>query len=135
MTPDKSRILAAVDQRFDEQIACLEALVAMRSLRNEETTAQDFVQAELERRGYAVSRFRTDAALIGKHPAFSPSTVDYNDSWNVVGRKAAAGAGGRSLAFNSHVDVVPPAAPAAGKSRLSRRIATATGSTAAAPAT
>src|SRR5690606_5449113 len=48
----------------------------------------------------------TDAALIGKHPAFSPATVDYAESWNVVGRRAGSG-GGRSLAFNSHVDVVP----------------------------
>lgn len=106
MTPEQKRIVEAVDRRFDEQIDFLETLVAFRSLRNEEREAQNFIQDNLERRGFAVSRFKTDGTLIGKHPAFSPATVDYDDSWNVVGRKNGIGQG-RSLAFNSHVDVVP----------------------------
>ena len=106
MTPEQKRIVEAVDRRFDEQIDFLETLVAFRSLRNEEREAQNFIQDNLERRGFVVSRFKTDGTLIGKHPAFSPATVDYDDSWNVVGRKNGIGQG-RSLAFNSHVDVVP----------------------------
>ncbi|MEW9614680.1 ArgE/DapE family deacylase [Shinella sp. S4-D37] len=100
------RIAAAVDRLFEEEVQFLETLVRFKSLRNEETAAQDFIATGLRERGYAVDRLRTDAALIGKHPAFSPATVDYAESWNVVGRKAGSG-GGRSLAFNSHVDVVP----------------------------
>src|SRR5690606_13490697 len=84
-----------------------EKLVGFKSLRNEEAAAQDFIEAALKERGFDVSRFRTDAARIGTHPAFSPATVDYDESWNIVGRKQAAGTGGRSLAFNSHVDIVP----------------------------
>lgn len=105
MTPEQSRIVEIVDRHFDEQIDFLETLVRFRSLRNQEAEAQDFVASQLARRGYSVSRFRTDASLIGKHPAFSPATVSYDDSWNVIGQKS--GAGERSLAFNSHVDVVP----------------------------
>jgi acetylornithine deacetylase len=104
---ETSRIVASVDRRFDEQIDFLETLVRFRSLRNREGEAQDFLQAQLERRRFAVSRFRTDGSLIGKHPAFSPATVDYCDSWNVVGRRNGDGGGARSLAFNSHIDVVP----------------------------
>lgn len=78
-----------------------------KSVRNEEVAVQDFIETALKERGFDVSRFRTDASQIGTHPAFSPATVDYDESWNVVGRKHAAGFGGRSLAFNSHVDVVP----------------------------
>lgn len=100
------RIVAAVDRLFEEEVRFLETLVRFKSLRNEEAAAQDFIAAGLRERGYAVDRLRTDAALIGKHPAFSPATVDYAESWNVVGQKAGSG-GGRSLAFNSHVDVVP----------------------------
>lgn len=107
MTSPNDRILTAVDRLFDDQVRFLEKLVAMRSLRNEEAAAQDFIEAALQERGYDVSRFRTDASKIGEHPAFSPATVDYAESWNVVGRKRASGTGGRSLAFNSHVDVVP----------------------------
>lgn len=105
MTSANDRILAAVDRLFDDQVRFLETLVSFRSLRNEEAAAQDFIAAALSERGYDVSRLRTDTTKIGQHPAFSPATVDYAESWNIVGRKA--GAGGRSLAFNSHVDVVP----------------------------
>ncbi|MGB3815533.1 MAG: ArgE/DapE family deacylase [Shinella sp.] len=107
MTSPNDRIITAVDRLFDDQVRFLERLVGLRSLRNEEAAAQDFIEAALQERGYDVSRFRTDASKIGEHPAFSPATVDYAESWNVVGRKAATGTGGRSLAFNSHVDVVP----------------------------
>lgn len=107
MTSANDRILAAVDRLFDNQVEFLKALVRFRSLRNDESTAQDFIEAALKQRGFAVTRFRTDASRIGQHPAFSPATVDYEESWNVVGRKATKGTGGRSLAFNSHIDVVP----------------------------
>ena len=101
------RICEEVDRRFEEQVEFIGKLVRYRSLRNHELPAQDFLQGELERRGFIVRRFTTDAALVGRHPAFSPMTVDCADSWNLVGvRKADTGAG-RSLAFNSHVDVVP----------------------------
>lgn len=107
MTSVHARILDAVDRLFDDQVLFLEKLVRFQSLRNAESAAQDFIEAALNERGFDVSRFRTDASRIGRHPAFSPATVDYDESWNVVGRKPASGGGGRSLAFNSHVDVVP----------------------------
>lgn len=107
MTSVQDRILASVDRRFEEQIAFTEQLVRFPSLRNAEAATQDFVEDALKARGYAVERFRTDASGIGRHPAFSPSDVDYAQSWNIVGRRVAASGGGRSLAFNSHVDVVP----------------------------
>lgn len=100
------RILAAIDRLFDDQVRFLEKLVRFKSLRNAEAAAQDFIEGALRERGFDVSRIRTDAARIGMHPAFSPATVDYDESWNIVGRKVSKG-GGRSLAFNSHVDVVP----------------------------
>ncbi len=110
MTSATDRILAAVDRLFEREVEFLEELVRFRSLRNEEAAAQDFLARELENRGFTVNRFRTDASRIGEHPAFSPTTVAYDESWNIVACKAAAG-GGRSLAFNSHVDVVPAGSP------------------------
>lgn len=106
MTLAQDRILDAVDQLFDDQVLFLEKLVRFKSLRNEEAAAQDFLEAALRQRGFDVHRLRTDASQIGRHPAFSPATVDYDESWNLVGRKTSA-EGGRSLAFNSHVDIVP----------------------------
>lgn len=107
MTSINDRILDAVDRLFDDEVRFLEKLVGFRSLRNEEAEAQDFIAEALRQRGFSVERLRTDGPKIGHHPAFSPATVDYAESWNVVGRKAATGTGGRSLAFNSHVDIVP----------------------------
>ena len=107
MTSVHDRILDSVDRLFDDQVLFLEKLVRFESLRNAESAAQDFIEAALKERGFAVDRLRTDASRIGRHPAFSPATVDYGESWNVVGRKAGAGSGDRSLAFNAHIDVVP----------------------------
>ena len=107
MAAANDRIIASVDRLFDDQVRFLEDLVRLRSLRNEETEAQGFIESALKQRGFTISRFRTDASKIGQHPAFSPATVDYWNSWNVVGRKTGKETGARSLAFNSHVDVVP----------------------------
>ncbi len=109
MTAPQDRILQAVDDLFEEQVEFLAKLVGYRTLREEEEEAQSFLEASLVKRGYEVRRFQTDATQIGKHPAFSPATIDYRSSWNVVGLRAAKGRGGRSLAFNSHMDVVPAA--------------------------
>ncbi|MUZ74748.1 ArgE/DapE family deacylase [Agrobacterium vitis] len=103
------RVTRAVEKNFDAQLEFLENLVRRPSLRNGEGEAQEIVALALERRGYIVDRFRTDATKIGHHPAFSPSTVDYENSWNIVGRMQARRPTGQSLAFNSHVDVVPAA--------------------------
>lgn len=103
----EERILAEVERNFDKQVDFLEQLIRYPTLRNKEGSAQDFIQSALTERGYFVNRFQTDASLVGIHPAFSPATVDYADSWNVIGNRKAAAPSGRSLAFNSHMDVVP----------------------------
>jgi acetylornithine deacetylase len=107
MTDRKERIVGAVEVAFETQVAFLSELVRHSSLRSEEKAVQAFVEAELKARGYTIDRFRTDASLIGTHPAFSPATVDYAESWNIVGSRGPRGSGGRSLALNAHVDVVP----------------------------
>lgn len=109
MTSAEDRILQAVDRLFEEQVEFLAKLVGYRTLREEEAEAQDFLEAALVSRGYEVKRFRTDATQIGRHPAFSPATIDYRSSWNIIGLRPAQRHGGRSLAFNSHMDVVPAA--------------------------
>lgn len=111
MTESTKKIIEVIDRKFEEQIEFLSDLVQFRSLRNDESKAQDYLEKALLKRGYSVSRFRTDAAQIGKHPAFSPSTVSYQNSWNIVGKKAARSGQGQSLAFNSHMDVVPAGSP------------------------
>lgn len=108
---DRNRILLAVDEAFERQVTFLSELVRCVSLRGQEAGIQALVEAALQERGYAVNRQRIDPALIGQHPAFSPATVSYEDSWNVIGTHTSATLLGRSLILNAHVDIVPTGDP------------------------
>lgn len=108
---DQNRIIAAVDKAFDSQIDFLSDLVRCASLRGQEGEVQNLVEAALQERGYEVERQPLDAALIGRHPAFSPTTSDYSNFWNVIGIRKLPVAHGRSLILNAHVDIVPTGDP------------------------
>jgi len=107
----QSSILDAVDKGFEEQIAFLQKVVRAPSLRGDEAEAQGLVSSALRDRGYEVSEFEIDTDQIGQHPAYSPTTFDHSGIFNVVGIKTPESAHGRSLALNSHIDVVPTADP------------------------
>lgn len=115
MTPlseaDRDRILTAVDEAFERQVGFLSDLVRCVSLRGQETEVQELVEAALKERGYDVDRQPIDPALIGRHPAFSPATISYDHSWNVIGTYEPAATHGRSLILNAHVDIVPTGDP------------------------
>ncbi|RWQ65589.1 ArgE/DapE family deacylase [Mesorhizobium sp.] len=104
---DIERIIKAVEDRFDEQVEFLAQLVRAPSLRGNEAGVQKIVSDALKKRGYDVHSFAIDPDRIGKDPAFSPTRFDLKDSTIVVGSKRPPREGGRSLALNAHVDVVP----------------------------
>ncbi|MDE2462632.1 MAG: ArgE/DapE family deacylase [Alphaproteobacteria bacterium] len=97
----------AVDEGFEEQIALTQALVRFASTRGSEQTAQDFMAAQMVRRGLAVDRFRINLDQIRYRPGFSPVHVSYENALNVVGTHRADAPTGRSLILNGHIDVVP----------------------------
>ena len=104
------RLIDAVDAGFDEEIRFLADLTRMPSLRGEEATAQDFMARAYADRGLTVDRWQIDVERIRHLPGFSPVAVSYDNAWNVVGAHRAtpaAGAPGRSLILNGHIDVVP----------------------------
>ncbi|WP_342642424.1 ArgE/DapE family deacylase [Rhodoligotrophos ferricapiens] len=103
------RILAAVDEGFGRETAFLQALVREPSTRGNERSAQDLVEREMRARGLEIDRFLIDPAAAKEHPGFSPITASYENAWNVVGYRRSRHGGGRSLALNAHLDVVPPA--------------------------
>ncbi|HET8727798.1 MAG TPA: ArgE/DapE family deacylase [Alphaproteobacteria bacterium] len=107
-----ARVLGAVDDAFEDEVALLQTLVRTPSLRGDERPVQEIVADELARRGYVVDRFGIDRDAFAAHPAFSPATIDYADTYNVVGSRQPASNRGRSLILNAHVDVVPTADPA-----------------------
>ncbi|MFV0514420.1 MAG: ArgE/DapE family deacylase [Jhaorihella sp.] len=103
----QTRILAAVDARFDDQVAFLSELVSHPSTRGNEQGAQDFMAGELAGRGYGVDRWRIDLDEIRHLPGFSPVIGGYDDAVNVVASHRSVTRKGRSLILNGHIDVVP----------------------------
>jgi acetylornithine deacetylase len=101
------RILAAVEDGFDDQVRFLADLTRMPSLRGQEASAQDAMAAAMRSRGLSVDRWKVDVDEISHLPGFSPVTVSYDDAWNVVGTHRPRQATGRSLVLNGHIDVVP----------------------------
>ncbi|WP_081157696.1 ArgE/DapE family deacylase [Ensifer aridi] len=101
------RIIKATKDRFDEQVEFLQQLVRAASLRGNEARVQNIVSNALVNRGYEVRSFTIDPTRIGEDPAFSPTTFELRNSTIVIGSKHSPREGGRSLALNAHVDVVP----------------------------
>jgi len=97
------RILEAID--FDGLLSTLADLIAIRSLGGEETPAQEYVAAFLERMGLDVDVWELDFDALRNHPTFS-AEVERPGALGVVGAMGEDG-GGRSLILNGHVDVVP----------------------------
>ncbi len=100
-------IMNAVDANCENQIALTADLVRFPSVRGAEHTAQDFVAAEMRRRGLAVDRFQVKVADICGLRGFSPVHVNYDNAFNVVGTRRVEKPKGRSLILNGHIDVVP----------------------------
>jgi len=105
------RIRQAVEAKFETQVSFLQDLVRTASLRGEEAEVQALVAEALVDRSYDVERFGVDPDAVAEHPAFSPATIDYADTFNVSGMKRPKTQKGRSLILNAHTDVVPTADP------------------------
>ncbi|QCK86900.1 ArgE/DapE family deacylase [Phreatobacter aquaticus] len=102
-----ARILDAVDANFDRQMDMTRVLVRFASVRGEEGPCQDFVHAELAKRGLAMERFPMDEGAISRHPGGSPFSPEHSKAPIVVGIHRPREETGRSLIMQSHVDVVP----------------------------
>ena len=104
------RIRAAVDANWDRQVAWLQELVRFPSLRGREGPCQDWIAREFAGRGWSVDRYTLAEVDMSHLPGFSPvMDTDYASAVQVVASvRAPAGATGRSLILQGHVDVVPP---------------------------
>ncbi len=107
-----AQILGAVDALFEEQLQFLQQLVRIPSQRGEEAAAQEFMAAAMTGLGLDVDKWVIDEESLRGHRGFSPVSISYDKSWNVVGTHRPKAAAGRSLILNGHVDVVPTGADA-----------------------
>ena len=107
MSDLSARILAAVEDGFDAQLAFTQDLVRYPSLRGAEKDAQTFYADALAARGYSVETMAIDLDAIRDHPGFSPVDVSYEDAVSVIGTHEPRETTGKSLILNGHMDVVP----------------------------
>ncbi|MFH6782990.1 MULTISPECIES: ArgE/DapE family deacylase [Methylobacterium] len=104
----RDRIVAAVAENFDAQIAHTQALMRFPSTRGQEQAIQDFVFRCFRDRGYAMDRFAMDRAQIEAHPGGATFALEHSEAPIVVGIHRPREERGRSLILQAHVDVVPP---------------------------
>jgi acetylornithine deacetylase len=103
----RDKILKAVDDGFDDQIAYLQKLVSFRSQRGEERPIQDFFFRDLAARGFAVDRFEMNEAMLIAHEGGAPFSAEHSAAPIVVGTLYPREEVGHSLILQHHVDVVP----------------------------
>lgn len=72
---DRDRILAAVDARFDEQLAATAQLVASPSRRGSEEPAQDLIESRLQGFDLDIDRWTIGSSELEAHPGYGPSKI------------------------------------------------------------
>jgi acetylornithine deacetylase len=108
-TSSDEQILAAVAEGEAEMEALLSDLVRARPLFGAEADGQDVMRRAFAGLGLDPVDVPLDAAALRACPAASPFSWDVAGKASVVARWPPAGAGGRSLILNGHVDVVSAA--------------------------
>jgi acetylornithine deacetylase len=103
-THDLAALKRAVDARRDDLIAFASSLVQSASLPGAEGPVQELVAAKLRALGLETRILPVRFDRLRDHPAFGDDGFTPDGRVDVIGRWA--GAGGRSLILNGHVDVV-----------------------------
>ncbi len=102
LSSEERRAVEAVDA--ERLFALLADLIAIESVANRETPAQERVAAEMRDLGLETDVWEIDFERLRRHPAYT-ADVDRHEGLGVVG---SMGRGeGRTLILNGHVDVVP----------------------------
>ncbi|GGC42063.1 acetylornithine deacetylase [Siccirubricoccus deserti] len=103
-------ILDAVDALRDWSVETLERLVRYPSTLGNEQSALEEMARIYEGLSLAPRRVPVVAEALAAHPGFSPPLIPYEGRDNVVALHRPKAGGGRSLALQGHVDVVPEGA-------------------------
>jgi acetylornithine deacetylase len=101
---EAAELRRAVECAFPATVEWLQALVRVRSLLGDEEPAQRLVEERLVDLGFQVASVQPDPETLAEHPDSGIPLLSYEGRRSLVGTRR--GAGGRSLLFNGHVDVV-----------------------------
>ena len=101
------RIVAAVDDAFDAQLATTRDFVAIPSTRGAEGPCQDMMGDLLRARGYEVDDWHIDLGELKDLRGYGPIEHDFSKARSVVGTYRPTNNAGKSLILQGHCDVVP----------------------------
>ena len=104
---NNQRILDAVDDRFDAQLATTKEFVAIPSTRGAEGPCQDMIGDLLRQRAYEVDDWHIEIDELKDLPGFGPIEHDFSKARTVVGTYRPTKIAGKSLILQGHCDVVP----------------------------
>jgi len=108
MNKIERRIVDGIDTLSDDIIDFTSRLVAEPSTLGNEVSVMEVMEAELKKLGFEPTRIAIDPVELARHPGFAPVPWSYEGRFNVAARRKAAAAGGHSVIFNGHLDVVSP---------------------------
>jgi acetylornithine deacetylase len=104
----EKRIITAVDALADDIIDLTERLVGQPSVLEREAGALQVMEEALRDLGLPPVRVPIEPEKLADHPGFAPVPWRYEGRYNLVAKRPADAAGGRSALFNGHLDVVSP---------------------------
>ncbi|GGE11975.1 acetylornithine deacetylase [Aureimonas endophytica] len=103
----RTRLQAIIRDAAPRQIEWLRQLARFASTRGRDEACQRWLAEEFARRGWAIDRYRLAEVPMAGLPGHSPTVgADEDRLWQVVATPPA-GAEGRSLILQGHIDVVP----------------------------
>jgi acetylornithine deacetylase len=102
----RTALLDRVERNWEREVEFLRGMVRRPSTLGNEALVQRYVAWELEEMGLEPDVWTVDPASISRLPGYSPVEWSYEGRPNVAATLKGSG-GGRSLALNGHVDVVP----------------------------
>lgn len=98
-----------IDRRWEEQLAFLKEIGRYPSTLGNEQPLQRYLSNYFTQvLQMDVDRFTPDVKTLSSHPGFSPPEWSYDGREVVTASAGNTGNSGRSLLFQSHIDVVPP---------------------------
>ena len=103
----RRRVLDKVDENWEREVEFLRGLVRRPSTLGNEAVVQRFVAEELRELGLEPDVWQIEHAQIASMPGYSPVEWSYEGRPNVAAVWRSSSGGGRSLALNGHIDVVP----------------------------
>ncbi|OZI55053.1 acetylornithine deacetylase [Bordetella genomosp. 5] len=106
-TLEIEQIEEAVSGLRDYMITTLQGMVQCDSLLGQEISAAEFMERELAELGLPSERIYLRDEQLKSLPLYSPACCPDGGRYNVLARHEPRSAGGRSVLFNGHLDVVP----------------------------